>query len=115
MRLRQPTAKLIVVDYSAARLKLICCSLCLRSQVVTFGTQQLSGQIYRVYKHTRNMLPVDGRGHKRIGRRHVSVGWLMPVDWQKQELDHAHVASNSHQTGMDYGMPRFSWTPIFTI
>lgn len=33
-------------------------------QVVTFGLEQLSGQVYRVFKLTRYMLPVDGRGHK---------------------------------------------------
>jgi ethanolaminephosphotransferase len=37
--------------------------------VVTFGCEQLSGQIYRVFKLTRSMLPVDGRGHKKLGRR----------------------------------------------
>lgn len=33
-------------------------------QVVIFGLEQVVGQIYRVFKLTRNMLPVDGRGHK---------------------------------------------------
>jgi hypothetical protein len=34
------------------------------AQVVTFGCEQLVGQVYRVFKLTRYMLPVDGRGHK---------------------------------------------------
>ena len=34
------------------------------AQVVTFGTEQLIGQLYRVFKLTRYMLPADGRGHK---------------------------------------------------
>mmetsp|Transcript_16607 Transcript_16607/g.49684 ORF Transcript_16607/g.49684 Transcript_16607/m.49684 type:complete len:406 (-) Transcript_16607:348-1565(-) len=37
--------------------------------VVIFGLEQVVGQIYRVFKLTRNMLPVDGRGHKKLGRR----------------------------------------------
>jgi len=37
---------------------------CRSLQVVTFGLEQLSGQVYRVFKLTRYMLPVDGRGHK---------------------------------------------------
>ena len=33
-------------------------------QVTTFGCEQLIGQVYRVFKLTRDMLPADGRGHK---------------------------------------------------
>jgi hypothetical protein len=32
--------------------------------VTTFGCEQLIGQVYRVFKLTRDMLPADGRGHK---------------------------------------------------
>ena len=42
--------------------------------MTTFGCEQLIGQVYRVFKLTRDMLPADGRGHKvHFCTRHQSV------------------------------------------